>query len=227
MFPASDLSEQISTAGTEASGTGNMKFSINGALTIGTLDGANIEIREEVGEENFFIFGLTAEQVFQRKSSGYNPPEYINKDPRLMAIIDLFRTGYFSPEDANCSLRYWMEFFTGMNFMLMADFSDYVACQQKVSELYRNPDPWTRMAVLNVARMAKFSSIAPYTSTTGIFGTRIRFPFPWTTKGRLSEISQELNERRHHYLERFGTILFARDIGHMCGQVEDIADLFP
>ncbi len=158
VFPASDLSEQISTAGTEASGTGNMKFAINGALTIGTLDGANIEIREEVGEENIFIFGLTAAQVLQKKTAGYNPVEYINKDPRLMAVIDLFRTGYFSTDDANLFSPLLDGLLYRDEFMLMADFSDYAACQRKVSELYRNPEAWTRKAVLNLARMGKFSS---------------------------------------------------------------------
>jgi starch phosphorylase len=158
IFPASDLSEQISTAGKEASGTGNMKFSINGALTIGTLDGANIEIREEVGAENFFLFGLTAEQVLARKAAGYNPLEYIDKDPRLMAVMELFRTGYFSPEEPGLFNPLIDSLIVKDEYMLMADFGDYVACQQKVSDLYRDYDRWTRMAILNVARMGKFSS---------------------------------------------------------------------
>jgi starch phosphorylase len=158
IFPASDLSEQISTAGKEASGTGNMKFSINGALTIGTLDGANIEIREEVGEENFFLFGLTAEQVMQRKAAGYNPLEYIDKDPRLMAVMELFRTSYFCPEEPALFNPLVDSLIFKDEYMLMADFGDYVACQQKVSDLYRNYDEWTRKAILNVARMGKFSS---------------------------------------------------------------------
>jgi starch phosphorylase len=158
IFPASDLSEQISTAGKEASGTGNMKFSINGALTIGTLDGANIEIREEVGAENFFLFGLTAEQVMARKAAGYNPLEYIDKDPRLMAVMELFRTGYFSPEDPTLFNPLVDNLIFKDEYMLMADFGEYVACQQKVSELYRDYDKWTRIAILNVARMGKFSS---------------------------------------------------------------------
>jgi glycogen phosphorylase len=158
IFPASDLSEQISTAGKEASGTGNMKFSINGALTIGTLDGANIEIREEVGAENFFLFGMTAEQVMAKRAAGYNPLEYIDKDPRLMAVMDLFRTSYFCPEEPNLFNPLIDSLISKDEYMLMADFSDYVACQQKVSELYKKQDAWTRMAIINVARMGKFSS---------------------------------------------------------------------
>jgi starch phosphorylase len=158
IFPASDLSEQISTAGKEASGTGNMKFSINGALTIGTLDGANIEIREEVGAENFFLFGLTADQVMARKAASYNPLEYIDKDPRLMAVMELFRTGYFCPEDPTLFNPLIDNLIFKDEYMLMADFGEYVACQQKVSDLYRDYDKWTRMAILNVARMGKFSS---------------------------------------------------------------------
>ncbi len=158
IFPASDLSEQISTAGKEASGTGNMKFSINGALTIGTLDGANIEIREEVGADNFFLFGLTAEQVMARRAGGYNPLEYIDKDPRLMAVMELFRTSYFSPDEPTLFNPLVDNLIFKDEYMLMADFSDYVACQQKVSELYTDYDQWTRKAILNVARMGKFSS---------------------------------------------------------------------
>jgi starch phosphorylase len=158
IFPASDLSEQISTAGKEASGTGNMKFSINGALTIGTLDGANVEIREEVGEDNFFLFGLTAEQVMARKSAGYNPLEYIDKDPRLMAIMELFRTSYFCPEEPALFNPLVDSLLFKDEYMLMADFADYVAVQQKVSDLYRDQGEWTRKAILNVARMGKFSS---------------------------------------------------------------------
>jgi starch phosphorylase len=158
VFPASDLSEQISTAGTEASGTGNMKFAINGALTIGTLDGANIEIREEVGEDNIFIFGLTAEEVLRKKAAGYNPVEYIDKDPKLMAVMDLFRTGYFSPEDSTLFAPLLDNLLYRDEYLLMADFADFVACQQRVSELYRDSGAWTRKAVINVARMGKFSS---------------------------------------------------------------------
>ncbi len=158
IFPASDLSEQISTAGKEASGTGNMKFSINGALTIGTLDGANIEIREEVGADNFFLFGMTAEQVMAKRAAGYNPIEYIDKDPRLMAVMDLFRTSYFCPEEPNLFNPLVDSLIFKDEYMLMADFADYVACQQKVSDLYRNQNEWTRKAILNVARMGKFSS---------------------------------------------------------------------
>jgi glycogen phosphorylase len=158
IFPASDLSEQISTAGKEASGTGNMKFTLNGALTIGTLDGANIEIREEVGPENFFLFGLTAEQVMQKKAQGYNPVDYIERDPRLMAVMELFRTGFFCPDEPTLFNPILDGLVTKDEYMLMADFADYIDCQEKVSAAYRNADAWTKMCILNVARVGKFSS---------------------------------------------------------------------
>ncbi|GAW66069.1 glycogen phosphorylase [Geoanaerobacter pelophilus] len=159
IFPASDLSEQISTAGTEASGTGNMKFALNGALTIGTLDGANIEIMEEVGRENIFIFGMTAAEVAALRARGYNPREYYNNNRELRRVLDMIASGYFSP---------WApELFTpltesllnlGDYYMLLADYAAYVACQEKVSELFRQKDEWTRQAILNCAGMGKFSS---------------------------------------------------------------------
>ena len=158
IFPASDLSEQISTAGTEASGTGNMKFAINGALTIGTLDGANIEIREEVGEDNIFIFGMTTEQVREKKMAGYFPASLLEKDARLQAVFDLFRVGHFSPEDPELFTPFLNSLLHHDEYMLLEDFSDYVACQGRVSDLYRNPESWTQKAILNVARMGKFSS---------------------------------------------------------------------
>jgi starch phosphorylase len=157
IFPASDLSEQISTAGKEASGTGNMKFAINGALTIGTLDGANVEIREEVGDENIFIFGMTTDEVMARKVK-YNPVDCIEKDANLMAVMELLRTGYFSPDDPGIFAPILDNLLTKDEYMLMADFPSYIECQKKVSELYRNQNEWTRKAILNVARMGTFSS---------------------------------------------------------------------
>ncbi len=159
VYPAADLSEQISTAGKEASGTGNMKFSLNGALTIGTLDGANVEIRQEVGEENFFLFGLTTPEVQDLKASGYNPWDYYNSNPQLKEVIDQISSGYFSHGDYNLfkplvdSLLYH-----GDNYMLLADYQSYIDCQDLVSQLYRDQETWTRMSILNTARMGKFSS---------------------------------------------------------------------
>jgi glycogen phosphorylase len=159
IFPASDLSEQISTAGTEASGTGNMKFALNGALTVGTLDGANIEIMEEVGRENIFIFGLTAAEVGDLRTRGYNPKEYYNGNPELRRVLDMISSGFFSPGSP--------ELFTpitdsllnlGDHYMLLADYASYVSCQQKVGELFQNKDEWARRAILNTAGMGKFSS---------------------------------------------------------------------
>ena len=158
IYPAADLSEQISTAGKEASGTGNMKFSMNGALTIGTLDGANIEIREEVGEENFFLFGLTADQVVSVKAEGYNPYDYYHGDTELKQAIDLINCGLFSHGDTRLFRPLTDHLLHHDQYLLMADYRSYVDCQQEVDRAYRDPAHWTRMSILNVARMGKFSS---------------------------------------------------------------------
>ena len=158
VYPAAELSEQISTAGKEASGTGNMKFALNGALTIGTFDGANIELREAVGAENFFLFGLTAEEVTKLKTQGYNPGHYYNTNPSLKQALSQIASGYFSPESPDLfrplvdSLLYRDE------YLLLADYQAYVDCQQQVSQAYLDRENWTRMSILNVARIGKFSS---------------------------------------------------------------------
>lgn len=159
IFPAADLSEQISTAGTEASGTGNMKFSLNGALTIGTLDGANIEIREEVGPENIFIFGLTADQIAARRAAGYNPWNCYQEIPELQLAIDQIAGNYFSPREPGLFqilVDGWLR--GGDPYMVLADYASYVECQERVSRAYQDPERWTRMSILNVANMGKFSS---------------------------------------------------------------------
>jgi starch phosphorylase len=158
IYPAADLSEQISTAGKEASGTGNMKFAMNGAVTIGTLDGANVEIREEVGPENFFLFGMTAEEVQQLKSRGYRPRDFYESDHDLHETIDLLSSGLFSRSDRNLFLPIVSSLLDHDDFMLLADYRAYVDCQDRVSEAYRNSAAWTRMSILNVARIGKFSS---------------------------------------------------------------------
>jgi starch phosphorylase len=158
IYPAADLSEQISLAGMEASGTGNMKFSMNGALTIGTLDGANIEIRDEVGHDNFFLFGHTADQVSDIRSKGYRPQDYVEKNDELREILDLIATGYFSHGDTALFKPLVDNLLFDDPFMLLADYQDYVACQEKVSTDYKNTNHWTQMSILNVARIGKFSS---------------------------------------------------------------------
>jgi len=158
IYPAADLSEQISTAGKEASGTGNMKFSLNGALTIGTLDGANIEIREEVGAENFFLFGLTADQVAQLKAGGYNPWDYYHGDTELKDVIDLINSGLFSHGDTELFRPLTEHLLHHDEYLLMADYRAYVDCQEEVNRAFQDPQHWTRMSILNVARMGKFSS---------------------------------------------------------------------
>ncbi len=158
IFPASDLSEQISTAGKEASGTGNMKFALNGALTIGTLDGANIEIRDEVGHDNFFLFGLTAQQVFELQRAGYRPRDYYEQNAELKAVLDLISSGFFEPEHPELFRPLIQSLLDQDTYMLLADFQSYVECQERVSKAFQDPDEWTRKAILNIAHMGKFSS---------------------------------------------------------------------
>ena len=158
IYAAADLSEQISTAGKEASGTGNMKFSMNGALTIGTLDGANVEIREEVGAENFFLFGLTAEEVYSLQTRGYHPLDYYNANIELQGAIGRLNAGYFSHGDKDLFRPLVDSLLFHDTFLLFADFASYLEAQQKVDQAYRDQESWTRMSILNVARMGKFSS---------------------------------------------------------------------
>nr|WP_144063504.1 glycogen/starch/alpha-glucan phosphorylase [Caballeronia insecticola] len=158
IYPAADLSEQISTAGKEASGTGNMKFMINGALTIGTLDGANVEIREEAGAENFFLFGLTAQQVEERKQAGYRPAEYAQGNDDLRDALDQIAQGRFSRGDKQMFQSLLDNLLKHDPFLVLADFADYVACQDRVSEAWRDTRLWTRMSIMNTARSGKFSS---------------------------------------------------------------------
>jgi starch phosphorylase len=158
IYPAADLSEQISTAGKEASGTGNMKFSMNGALTIGTLDGANVEIREAVGEENFFLFGLTAEEVRRQLAEGYHPYGIYAGNDELRAAIDLINSGLFSHGDRELFAHLTGNLLHQDPYLVLADFAAYLEKQQEVSRVWRDQDRWTRMSILNVARMGRFSS---------------------------------------------------------------------
>ena len=159
MIPAADVSEQISTAGKEASGTGNMKLSLNGALTIGTLDGANIEIAEEVGEDNIFIFGLTVDEVQVLNAKGYNPYDYYYNNPELKAVIDWLDTDYFTPGKprALSSIKYSL-LDGGDPYLCLADYDSYSKAQERVDAAYRDQSDWARMAILNTAKMGKFTS---------------------------------------------------------------------
>jgi len=158
IYPAADLSEQISTAGKEASGTGNMKFSMNGALTIGTLDGANVEIREQVGAENFFLFGMRVEEVEALWNSGYQPWKMYEKNEALRNAIDLISSGHFSEGDPDLFHPLVDSLLYHDPFLVLVDYQSYVDCQQRVSEVYLDQEQWTRMAILNVSRMGAFSS---------------------------------------------------------------------
>ncbi|WP_280829326.1 glycogen/starch/alpha-glucan phosphorylase [Mycobacterium sp. OTB74] len=158
VYPAADLSEQISTAGKEASGTGNMKFMLNGALTIGTLDGANVEIRDEVGPENFFLFGLTAADVERVKREGYRPTDYIERNDELRAVLGLIADGRFSGGDTEVFRPLVHSLGHHDPFLVLADYAAYVDCQEAVSAAWRDTEAWTRMSILNTARSGKFSS---------------------------------------------------------------------
>jgi len=158
IYPAADLSEQISTAGKEASGTGNMKFSMNGALTIGTLDGANVEIRDAVGPENFFLFGLTAAEVTRLKDDGYRPHTVYEANAELREAIDMIDGGHFSGGDRDLFRPLVESLLARDDYMLLADYQSYVDCQQRVSDAYRDRTSWTRMSILNSASVGRFSS---------------------------------------------------------------------
>lgn len=158
LIPAADISEQISTAGKEASGTGNMKFALNGAVTVGTLDGANIEILEEVGKENIFIFGLTDKEIVKLKSKGYHPSEYIEKSPLLQKVMKLIESDFFSPSEPGLFRPIYDDLCSHDAFCLMADFDAYIAAQAEAEKAYLDQKRWTRMSILNVARCGKFSS---------------------------------------------------------------------
>jgi starch phosphorylase len=158
IYPAADLSEQISTAGKEASGTGNMKFMINGALTIGTLDGANVEMREEAGPENFFLFGLTESEVEAVKANGYRPTDYIDTDQELRAVLNLIAGGTFSHGDTEVFRPLVENLRNDDPFLVLADYTSYVDCQDQVSAAWQDRDSWTKMSILNTARSGKFSS---------------------------------------------------------------------
>lgn len=159
IIPATDLSEQISTAGTEASGTGNMKFALNGALTLGTLDGANIEIRQEVGAENFFLFGHTVEEIDALRKSGYNPWDYYHQHADIQRILDALKSGFFDLEEPNLYQPIWDALLThGDRYFHLADFHSYVESQKQVEKAYRDQDRWQRMCVMNIAHMGQFSS---------------------------------------------------------------------
>lgn len=158
IYPAADLSEQISTAGMEASGTGNMKFSMNGALIIGTLDGANIEIREAVGADNFFLFGLTTEDIVDLKAGEYHPQTYYNSNQALKEAIDLIRSGYFSHGNRDLFQPLVDQLLQEDSYFLLADYQAYLDCQDTVGQAFQDQDTWTRTAILNVARIGPFSS---------------------------------------------------------------------
>jgi starch phosphorylase len=158
VYPAADLSEQISTAGLEASGTGNMKFAMNGAVTIGTLDGANVEIRERVGPENFFLFGLTVDEVARLRATGYDPRAASGADRRLATAIDAVASGMFSRGDTNLFRPLVDNLLEADPFLVLADFSAYADCQVRVDEAFKDVERWTRMSMLNTARVGWFSS---------------------------------------------------------------------
>ncbi|XP_053315812.1 glycogen phosphorylase, brain form-like [Spea bombifrons] len=182
VIPAADLSQQISTAGTEASGTGNMKFMLNGALTIGTMDGANVEMAEEAGEENLFIFGMRVEDVEALDKKGYNAKEYYDRIPELRQAMDQIRDGRFSPREPDLFKDVVNMLMNHDRFKVFADFEAYIKCQEKVDQLYMNPREWTKKVIKNIACSGKFSSdrtISEYaTEIWGVEPSAVNIPPP-------------------------------------------------
>jgi starch phosphorylase len=158
LIPAADVSQQISTAGTEASGTGNMKFGLNGALTIGTMDGATVEMAEEIGEENMFIFGLRSTQVDDLKKNGYNPHDYYLKSEALRRVIDLVAGDFFCEDTPGMFKPLIDSLFNNDRYFLFADFDAYLEAHERLSKTYRDANKWTEMSILNVANIGNFSS---------------------------------------------------------------------
>ncbi|MCX7201739.1 MAG: glycogen/starch/alpha-glucan phosphorylase, partial [Burkholderiales bacterium] len=158
IYPAADLSEQISTAGKEASGTGNMKFQMNGALTIGTMDGANIEIRDEVGAENFFLFGMRTPEVAALRVAGYRPADIVETNDEVREVLNLVREGFFSRGNTELFQPLVDNLLQHDPYMVLADYQAYADCQQRVNLSYRDTERWTRMSIMNTARSGKFSS---------------------------------------------------------------------
>jgi len=159
IIPAADLSEQISTAGTEASGTGNMKFQLNGALTVGTLDGANVEIRQEVGAENFFLFGKTVEEIEALRRSGYNPWDVYHANPAVRRVLDAIKNNFFNLDQPGLYQPIWDTLLAhGDYYFVLAEFDAYVQCQAEISKAFEDSARWARMCILNVANSGKFST---------------------------------------------------------------------
>ncbi|KAG5857828.1 hypothetical protein ANANG_G00023530 [Anguilla anguilla] len=198
VIPATDLSEQISTAGTEASGTGNMKFMLNGALTIGTMDGANVEMAEEAGEENLFIFGMRVEDVAEMDKKGYDAMKYYKELPELKQALDQIKSGFYSPKNPDQFLDITNMLFNHDRFKVFADYEDYVQCQERVSKLYENPKEWTKMVIRNIAASGKFSSdrtITEYaTEIWGVEPTNLKIPPPNEPREALEETARAVKK---------------------------------
>uniref|UniRef100_A0A9J8DFD3 Alpha-1,4 glucan phosphorylase n=1 Tax=Cyprinus carpio carpio TaxID=630221 RepID=A0A9J8DFD3_CYPCA len=198
VIPATDLSEQISTAGTEASGTGNMKFMLNGALTIGTMDGANVEMAEEAGEENLFIFGMRVEDVAEMDKEGYDALQYYESLPELKQAVDQIKSGYFSPKQPEMFSDIINMLFHHDRFKVFADYESYVKCQERVSALYKDQREWTRVVIKNIAASGKFSSdrsIKEYaTEIWGVEPTDLKIPPPSEPREALEETARTLRK---------------------------------